>query len=297
MFVLTGQSIDRNFYDNLNTYTGEAGSDGVVRVAAANMNYGFVCLTQQGSEFHLSKEGTTNPAVLGVLPGLSHSGTDMGIMTSVKADDDGSHPTVKAVLQCLSVKSAPAYRRAISDFAGLTTKTQDAERRKRTKDGFLFSRTFITDRYCMLVFRVIDDRGNELTDYDLVFTAGPTYDPDHLPPGFFVDRQRNSRSPGKLTYYVDYDVMADWFAQDKVADKFGFRVSARPDTGYAHYTRAEHRGTFSSLKKYFEPNRTLMIEFRLTRHVAEGVFRLSRDLHPADFRNQLKGADLPEESA
>ena len=35
-FVVTGQSIDRKFYDNLNTYTGELGSDGVVRVAAAN---------------------------------------------------------------------------------------------------------------------------------------------------------------------------------------------------------------------------------------------------------------------
>jgi hypothetical protein len=40
VFVLTGQTIDRACYDNLNSYTGEAGSDGVVRVAAANMNYG-----------------------------------------------------------------------------------------------------------------------------------------------------------------------------------------------------------------------------------------------------------------
>jgi len=36
-FVLTGQKIDRNMYDNLNAYTDEAGSDGVVRVGAANM--------------------------------------------------------------------------------------------------------------------------------------------------------------------------------------------------------------------------------------------------------------------
>ena len=35
-FVLTGQSIDRSLYDHLNSYTGEIGSDGVVRAASAN---------------------------------------------------------------------------------------------------------------------------------------------------------------------------------------------------------------------------------------------------------------------
>jgi hypothetical protein len=55
-FVLTGQKIDRNFYDNLNAYTGEPGSDGVVRVAAANMNYGLIRLAQKDGAFKLSKE-------------------------------------------------------------------------------------------------------------------------------------------------------------------------------------------------------------------------------------------------
>ena len=58
-FVLTGQSIDRSYYDNLNSYTGESGSDGVVRVAAANMNYGFIRLVQMNSGFSLSREGRT----------------------------------------------------------------------------------------------------------------------------------------------------------------------------------------------------------------------------------------------
>jgi len=35
---LIGQSIDRHFYDQLNPYTGEMGSDGVVRTAGANLN-------------------------------------------------------------------------------------------------------------------------------------------------------------------------------------------------------------------------------------------------------------------
>lgn len=56
-FVLTGQSIDRNFYDNLNSYTGEEGSDGVVRVTGANMNYGLLRLEQRADGFKLLKQG------------------------------------------------------------------------------------------------------------------------------------------------------------------------------------------------------------------------------------------------
>jgi hypothetical protein len=46
-FVISGQQIDRKHYDNLNSYTGELGSDGVVRVASANLQANHVRLEQQ----------------------------------------------------------------------------------------------------------------------------------------------------------------------------------------------------------------------------------------------------------
>jgi hypothetical protein len=292
-FVLTGQAIDRNFYDNLNSYTGEVGSDGVVRVAAASMNYGLLRLEQQSDGFKLSKQGQSPITPLGVLPELSHSGEDMGIMRSVKSADDGKHPTVKAVLQCLAVASTAAYRTCVHEFDELTRKTQEAEHEKREKALFLFRRTFKTSTYFMLVFRVTDDRGNCLTDYDILFTAGPAYDENHMPPGFFVDRQRNSKTPGKLTYYLDYQVMAPWFAKPQLEDKYGFRISARPSDGYAYYTVGEHRGKYSQLAKYFVPNQTVMIDVVLKRRVMEGVFKLTQSLAPEDFKKQLKGNPIP----
>ena len=292
-FVLTGQSIDRSFYDNLNSYTGEAGSDGVVRVAAANMNYGLIRLEQKGSSFKLTKQAQSPDIALGVLPGLSHSGEDMGIMRSVSADDDGSHPTVSAVLQCLAVSSKTSYRACAKALEELTNTTQEDERSRTEKELFLFRRKFVTSRYFMVVFRVSDDRGNILNDYDILFTAGPEYDTNHLPPDFFVDRQRNSKNPGKLTYFLDYDVMAPWFEKPQLEDKFGFQISARPDDGYAHYTVAEHRGKFSALKEYFAPNQTVMVDVTLQRQVMEGVYQLTQDLKPEDFRKQPKGSPLP----
>lgn len=76
-FVLTGQKIDRQLYDALNSYTGEAGSDGVVRVAAANMNYSLLKLHQAGTNGEnlvVSKMTRSKPMALGVLPECSHSG-------------------------------------------------------------------------------------------------------------------------------------------------------------------------------------------------------------------------------
>lgn len=291
-FVLTGQKIDRGFYDNLNAYTGEAGSDGVVRVAAANLNYGLIRLVQTGGTLALTKDNRSAKTALGVLPGRSHSGTTIGILASAKADDDGTHPTVRWVLRCLQVSSATAYGRLAKELDALTDQTQADEHEEVVKELFLFRRKFETNRYCMLVIRIIDDRGNRLSDYDVLFTAGPDYDPNHLPPGFFVDRQRNQLNPGKLTYYIDHDVMRDWFAKPALAGKFGVRVIARPAEGFAYYTVAEHQGTFAALKRYFEPNQTLMIEVELRRHVVQGVFRLTQSLTPEDFSEQPKGADI-----
>ena len=292
-FVLTGQKIDRALYDSLNAYTDEAGSDGVVRVAAASMNYGLIRMEQAGQSLKLIKDSRSEKTALGILPGRSHSGATLGILGSVKPDDDGSHPTVQWVLRCLEVGSAAAYSRLVKDLADLTAKTQEDEHVEKVKELFVFERTFVTNRYCMLVIRLSDDRGNSLSDYDVLFTAGPDYDPNHLPPGFFVDRQRNLRNPGKLTYYIDYDVMNDWLSRPELAGKFGVRITARPGNGYAYYTVAEHRGTFAALKRYFEPNQTLMVDVALQRHVVEGVFRLTQNLTPEDFRRQPHGAEIP----
>jgi hypothetical protein len=192
----------------------------------------------------------------------------------------------------MEVGSARAHRRVVKEMEDLTAKTQQDEKVETERKLFLFKREFVTNRYCMLVIRLVDDRGNKLSDYEVLFTAGPNYDPNHLPPGFFVDRQRNQLNPGKLPYYIDYDVMREWLDKPELGGKFGVQIKARPAQGFAYYTVAEHRGTFAALRQSFEPNRTVMVEVELRRHVVEGVFRLTQDLTPEDFKKPLKGADL-----
>jgi hypothetical protein len=182
-FVLTGQRIDRKMYDHLNSYTGEAGSDGVVRAAAANMNFNYIRLYQTDGELKLERQVRSPRIAFGLLPGRSHSGEEMGILRSVPAvdpDPGREHPTVTWVLRCLSVSDPIGYEEICAALTDLTSETQEAERVEEVKK-LVGSSTYITDRHSMLTFKLQDDRGESLADYDLVLTAGPNYDPNELP--------------------------------------------------------------------------------------------------------------------
>ena len=284
-FVLAGQSIDRSLYDALNSYTGEAGSDGVVRVAAANMNYGLLRLQQNGDQLVVDKLRRTTRMAFGILPGRSHSGEEMGIIRSIKVANGDTHPTAQWVLRCLQVNSRTAYNKLAGELDALTEKTQADEHEEKVR-AFIGTRKYITNRYAMAVFRLIDDRGNQLTDYDLLITAGPNYDEDELPEGFFKDRQRNQRNPGKLTYFLDYDVMEEGINKPKMQGKLGFRVKARPeesDRALAYYKVLDFQSAVATIDKILRPNETVMIEIVLQRRVNKAVSRITNDLTPSPF--------------
>jgi hypothetical protein len=268
-FVLTGQKIDRSLYDALNSYTGEAGSDGVVRAAGANMNYRLLRLHQDGDKLVADKIRRSRPMAFGLLPGRAHSGENLGIVRSVTLTNAADHPTAQWVLRCLTVNSRTAYNALSGELDTLSAATQEAERIER-KRVLIGTRKYITSRYSMIVFKLSDDRGNHLSDYDLYLTAGPAYDEDELPQGFFVDRQRNQRNPGKLTYYLDYDVMSEGLNQPKMEGKLGFRVKARPeesDAAIVYYRELDFRSSLATVNKILQPNETVMIEITLQRRV------------------------------
>ncbi|NKF24158.1 esterase/lipase family protein [Solimonas marina] len=284
-FVLTGQSIDRKFYDHLNSYTGEAGSDGVVRVAAANLNYGVLHLHQDGETITGAAPQRTSRTAFGVLPGRSHSGDAMGIIRSVTLDNAATHPTVIWAQRCLQVRNGDEYA-TLCDALDTLTKSTQKDEAKQTEQKFFGTKTYKTSRYSMLVFRFIDDRGNVLTDYDLLITGGPHYSPDDLPPGFFVDRQRNRKSPGQLTYYVDHDVLRLGLNRHEGGGRVGFQVRARPEPGpqaLVYYQPIEFRSDEGAVADIVRANETLMVEIRLRRQVDSAVFRVDADLTPGRF--------------
>lgn len=319
-FVLTGQSIDRKFYDHLNTYTGESGSDGVVRVASANLESRMILLEQQlpkrrsgatrqaaAPALNVTRVTAGAKSALRVVRGAAHSGKRKGIMRGVHVDagHNKGGDLVDAVLECIAVKSRADYRKLAKKHSDDTDSVQRDERLEIEDRLLLRDAHFIHDRYSMVTFRVSDDHDYPIRDFDLLLTGGKDSDPNKLPRGFFMDRQLNRVNRNTLTYYFNYDIMAGAPAVsdgDKVirpatrgATSLGFRIVPRPADGFVRYLPCEVRASKSLLGEALQPNSTTLVDIRLRRVVTKSVFRMSRlkgKSVAGSFRRTTPGDDI-----
>jgi hypothetical protein len=320
-FVLTGQSIDHKLYDNLNTYTGESGSDGVVRVAAANLAGQYLLLEQQKPKkktkkrsnektqwlapnlmVKLFKEAIETP--LCILAGKSHSGKRMGIMRSIKkmASDKKNKATVAAIIESLQVKTLADYKQLTGRFAKKTQEIQTQESLEIVDHLLLPDSYFIHDRYAMVVFRVRDQEGYPITDYDLILTAGKENDPNHLPQGFFADKQRNTLHPEIITYYFNYDMMVGSKAilkdNDVIRGKtqgvtsLGLQIIPRPSDGFVRYLPCEIKASRELLKKVLRANTTTLVDICLQRVVCKNVMTLDKGTKTSRFSRIKPSNDI-----
>ena len=322
-FVLIGQSIYRQWYDPLNSYTGEDGSDGVVRVAAANLNAVHVRLEQHPPEEDdagqiksrlVVASGTpvaSPPTAMLVVPGKSHSGEAMGIMRSVSATrgERKDAVTTRAMLDCLTVQQLSDYARLRTNFEQQTAKVQQDERLEIIRGGLLGSheRHFFHDRHTMVIFRLRDQQGYPVTDFDLLLTAARARqkaDPNRLPEGFLVDRQRNTLAPNTLAFYINYDAMRGCAevtrrGRDEVyrpawpgTAKLGLRVDPRPQEGFVHYQSCELEASREVLEQVIKPNQTTLVDSVLRRVVYEEVFRFDRGTDQGSFKDTRPAREL-----
>lgn len=272
-FVLTGQGIDTSYYDFLNNYLVEPGSDGVVRVCGANLNYRYLAL-QQNDEVLRKKPlktrllasqsrplKTSDPVPFGVFSQYSHSGDKMGIMRSPLASKTKVHPVVSEILKCLCVKNPAAYTRRFDELA-LLSEQEQAKKPAGKKEPI--------SQYSMLILNVHDQHGKAFNrdEIEVVLLGGPTYSPAHLPKGFLVDRQLNNQT-NRLVFFLDAKKMKN--IKDGL---FGIRIVARPQNGFAYYNEGEFRSEGLSLEKVFTPNQTTYVDITMNRQIDKNVFRL-----------------------
>lgn len=315
-FVLTGQSIDRKLYDNLNTYTGELGSDGVVRVAAANIESSFVSLKQpypsfknpsRTADFEIAEYRQSPKTPLRIIKGKSHSEKDMGIMNSVKEKDNEivqSQETLKAILDCIKVKTKADYDKIYKQFEKETKEVLKAEQIEIEPNIFFSKRYFIHDRYCMVIFSVVDTEGYPVKDFDLLIAAGDENDPNHLPEGFFQDRQKNKINPENITYYLNYDILKgtaavkngkkEIRAKQKGIDKIGLKIIPRPSNGFVYYLPCEIKADKTMFDYILKPNSTTLVEIVLQRIVSKEVFRMNPldNLPSTNFKGVKPGDEI-----
>jgi hypothetical protein len=264
-FVLTGQGIDRKFYDFLNNYLVEPGSDGVVRVAGANMNYRYLKLSQTDDLLKKAPKTyalkpTINAVIrkpkvtpIGVFKGYSHSGNKMGIMRSIMAKNANEEPIVEQTLKCLTVKTQSDYQTRIKELGELSKSEQSG-----------------ADSYGMLVLSIHDDEGNniERDNFDVFLLGGSGYSPSKLPDGFFQDRQINSKT-SNLVYYFNATKMSN-------IEKglFGLRIVVRPEKGFSYYCAGEFRSEGFPVDKILVANETTYVDITMRRQIDKKAFTL-----------------------
>ncbi|MAZ77257.1 MAG: phospholipase [Legionellaceae bacterium] len=293
-FVLSGQTIDHKLYDHVNHYTAETGSDGVIRLASANLNSQYICLAQDKANQQLTvKQHQTSPATaFAIVPGVSHSGAEHGILRSIKKTHD-NHPTVNLILACMIVKDAQSYEKIVNLFNAQNETIQQLERVNVIESKTFPDRYMIQDQDSMIMFRLRDNYGHIINDYAIRLTA-KDHSPSALAPGFFIDRQKNAKQNGALTYYVNYDVMNGCPAivyHDKAIrpelhsmQMFGLNVIAQPDNGLVHYQPADLMANQNYLREFIKPNQTTMIDIVMNRVLESELFTLTTEQTPRSFK-------------
>lgn len=302
-FVLIGDRPDRSLYDHLNSYTGEDGSDGVVRIAAANLNARHAVLSAQSSpgtmiddlSLYLSKSPR---CAFKLIPDASHSGTDHGILTSAAA------PTVEAMLRCLAVRNTSDYT-ALCDTFDHENAARDADKVELEPAGPFAPRVHIHDPRSLLIVRLTDEAGEPLTGAGLLLTAGAQASPDLMPPGFLLDRQANSHNRTSVSLFLNYRLLA---GDGRVADPRNSRRTLRPATkdhrpygtsvqpvdlkGLVHHALARSAPA-DDLFSALGPHETTVLDVVLPRKIHEGLFRLTQNLTPEDFSKPVAGDVIP----
>jgi hypothetical protein len=299
LFCLIGDRPDRSLYDVVNSYTGEDGSDGVVRIAAANLNATHCVLAQAGAAATLSMTLTRAPrTAFKMLPGLSHSGTKQGIMGA----EPPSPVTIDAIIRCLSEDSVAAYTALCRAF--IAENAQRDGNRVELEPALFKPRVHIHDPRSLMIFRLLDDRGEPLSNTQFQLTAGPEASPDHLPDGFMIDRQANSRSRSTVSMFLNHAVLAGEAAIADPRDAghvlrdallthkpYGVRIQPADLTGLIRHVVASTAHD-DDLLEALNPHETTIIDVVLSRRVAEGIFRLTRNLVAEDFQRPAAGTDI-----
>jgi hypothetical protein len=301
-FVITGQTIDRSVYDHVNPYTGELGSDGVVRASSANLNAACIKLEQQqpkeGDEetiLEVKEFKMAARTAFTLVKNKAHSGEKIGIMRSIKANNE-IHETVSSILKCIKVSNPNEYSTVCDVFEAQTRDAlTDPEEIIEADINFLLpDQYFITDPMSMLIVRINDEDGRSIGECDIIFT-GPNNDPDKLPTGFLADRQRNSLSKDTVTFFFNYNAMVGG-PEIKYGEKvlrersigvreMGLLIDPHNNSGFAHYKKARIQASEEQLHKILRPNQTTLLEIVMKRVVHEGTFRITQNRGAEEFKD------------
>lgn len=260
-YCLIGDRVRRDiFKSRIFPAAYEKGSDGVVRVAAGNLNFRRYRLDARSRRFR--KLGEVSGVPFAALGQYEHSERERGIMNSITSTADpqaAKYLNLKLILDCLRVGNANEYQRVSARFTSVTRET----RRKKSAFGQLD-----------LWFR--DDTGAPIEDY--VWELGCYMEGSEKPSKTIAHTHKNRIDSSHFTVFLDMD-------EFEPRRSYFMRIKADSGTPLYQYHPNEFtvQVTGKQLRDIITADQTTQIEVVFERSSVRDLFRFhhgdDEDLH------------------
>lgn len=259
-YCLTGHKVDMGKFFQRKIFPAhfEKGSDMVIRIPAANLNFRRFNLDATTSTIEMV--GSVDGIAFGALKDFTHGGDEEGIMNSIKSDTEPEeHLALKLILECLDVDTDEAYeqmKERLDEVTAETMKEDDPYQRKP---------------YAQLDFRFHDEDMEPITDY--VFKLGYFKNGKEHPSETVVHTHKNMVNGEHFTVFIDYSRL-------NPEREYFLEFDSRTDTPLVNFTPDPYRVNPDSkiVSEIIVSNQTTQIDVKLTRDPERNLFIF----HPGD---------------
>lgn len=305
--VIIGSQASPRWFEFPIRYAKEDGSDGVVRVSGANLNFsharyeataaGHKVTTQQvlrarsgrrlppsADDYYTRVEASipgvgNREAIPFAIPyNTAHSGKEYGIVSGSR-NRDQVHELIK---QALEVRNVTQWRDLRQTFELATTETMDQARTASL--GGLFgnlkgwTRQAQYDAHSQVIVRLFDQDDRPVTDYDIYFGRPQDASDRRDIAELIVDTHRNHASKNVITFFLRmtrWNRNDDW--DDELDDVDGVVLEIQgnePQTDDIQYLPFRLQLDKGALRKWIIPHTTTLVDIQMLRIPSSDVFRM-----------------------
>ncbi len=282
----------------------EDGSDGTIRVAAANLNAKGVTIdfttrkeyNESNPEARWWTSRAEAPVPLAVLPDRTHASIIDPVGRDVEISRENDKLS-KLVLQALNCDTWAGYKDIYSLWYKISEETAqlagDDQKRKSLFKGETANKEFF-HQYIQVNVRVVDDHGADVTDYFLEFMGPQEDQTDELTAYFHTEVMKqvhtNGSNPAYRCLFIDRTKLTDIFYKkigDSLPKELRMSISAKPPGSNISYFADYRQGAGGSVKIHWlndnqnsnermHRNSTLFVKIIIPRSPSDGVFKLKQ---------------------
>ncbi|NOY69091.1 MAG: alpha/beta hydrolase [Deltaproteobacteria bacterium] len=307
--IIVGTQADGNWYEAPLRYAKEDGSDGVVRVAASNLNFIYCRLgptakalaldwpTVLGEvESHLARAGDRSvyyekkrvsmpgsdgrPELPFAIPyECAHSGDNMGVVTG-----DSCRQQVLGLIEQALASDEANWKDRLAFFKKETKATYKKVKTRQQPSLWPWSRDPRNqyDKHAQVIFRLRDQDGRPVNHFDIFFNSLEIDRETSTPFGELIeDKHINKKSPNVIAFYLrveTFDIDQNkWVNQLEKAGAAWLEITAiEPETDFIQYVPFRIKLSKTLLKQWIQPHRTTIFDVELLRIPGPDVFKMTK---------------------